>query len=91
MHVSPHHSCRRLTAVSCPGLLRVCAGLGVPSATLRPLLSALDALTLEQVAGALGSGDRPPVGPLAAACHACQALAQREGMTGRASPLRMLI
>ena len=73
------------------GLLRLCAGLGIPSAALRALLSALDALTPEQVAGALDSAGGPQMAPLAAACRACQALAQREGMVRRASPPRIFV
>lgn len=59
----------------------------MPSAAVRPLLSALDALTPEHMVGALSSGGGLWVGRLAAACRACQALAQQEGLIRRACSL----
>ncbi|KAK9821453.1 hypothetical protein WJX81_001498 [Elliptochloris bilobata] len=67
-------------ALSPAGLLRLCAGLGLPRAALRPLLAALDALPAEQVLVGLRGKDGPPAAPLAAACRACQALADRHGL-----------
>ena len=70
---------------SLAGLLRLCAGLGLPRGTLRPLLRALDALPAHALAG-LGAA---PARSLAAACLACQALAQRLRVSRRAPSARL--
>lgn len=70
---------------SLAGLLRLCAGLGLPRGTLRPLLRALDALPARALAGLGAALARS----LAAACLACQALAQRLRLIRRAPRARL--